>query len=246
MTLQEAIKTLGISHVQVELDDHRNAAEKLRDATVDGSGHLIVLPCGVGDVVYLVMGVYDAKGADRKRTGYQVVRGQIQTVHINATEPTFDVLPDGGNLRKSLKLGDFYLSKDKACAKMREKSSKDCQKKLLHLMEENPDLPVLPLVEACVVGTDYIDVWAGSMAYARVDEYITIPGTFDVIAKSEGDVYEALELYLSEEEFEAMPDDEEYSIAVYNSLPWKKAILVYIYPQQNEFDVSDGDTVAMI
>jgi hypothetical protein len=246
MTLQEAIKTLGISHAQVELDDHRNAAEKLRDATVDGSGHLVVLPCGVGDMVYLVTGVYDAKGADRKRTGYQVVRGQIQAVHINATEPTFDVLPFGGNLRKSLKLGDFYLSKDKACAKMREKASKECQKELLRLMTKNPDLPVIPLVEARIVGTEYIDVWAGSMGCARVDEYITIPNTFDVISRSAEDVYEALELYLGEEAFEAFSDNEDEAIAIYESLPWKKAILVYIYPQQNEFDVSDGDTIAMI
>jgi hypothetical protein len=105
----------------------------------------------------------------------------------------------------------------------------DNVKELLRLIEENPDLPVVPMVDAEVVSGDDWGIWMGSIGTAQVDEYIIPPRSHKpVIFKSDGDVYDALETCLSAEEFDAMPDDEENSIAVYNALPWKKAIIVYI------------------
>ncbi len=99
---------------------------------------------------------------------------------------------------------------------------------LLQIIKENPDLPIVPIVDAEIVDDDYgryLGAWGG----AYVDEYIVGKYYDDrVIFKSDNDVFNALEHCMSHEKFEALPDDEEKCRPYYDNLPWVKAIIVYI------------------
>lgn len=99
--------------------------------------------------------------------------------------------------------------------------------KLLQIVKENPDLPIVPIVDAEIVGDDY-GYYMGAWGGAYVDEYI-IGKTYDdrVIFKSDNDVFETLRNCMSYEEYEALPDDKEECRPYYEKLPWTKAIIVY-------------------
>ena len=49
-----------------------------------------------------------------------------------------------------------------------------------------------------------------------------------MLFKSDDDVFDALEKYMSYEEFEKLPDSESECRPYYEKLPWTKAIIVYI------------------
>ena len=96
-------------------------------------------------------------------------------------------------------------------------------------MRENPDLPVVPMVDTEVVYGGEWGRWMGSWGSARVDEYILPPNEYDpILFKSEGDVFDALEKCLPDTEFDALPEDENKCRSVYDALPWTKAIIVNI------------------
>ena len=63
---------------------------------------------------------------------------------------------------------------------------------------------------------------------SRVDEYLICERAERVAFKSEDDVFDVLEKYLTDEEFEKLPESESECRAYYDALPWKKAIVVYI------------------
>ena len=114
---------------------------------------------------------------------------------------------------------------------MKQISEKECQNRdeLFRLMAENPELPVIPFVGADVVAGDDWGYWMGSWGKARVDEYVYPRSEYaPVIFKSDGEVFDALESCLSVEEFDSLPDDEQACQQAYDSLPWEKAIIVYI------------------
>ena len=46
--------------------------------------------------------------------------------------------------------------------------------------------------------------------------------------KSDDDVFDTLERFLSDDEFYRLPDVESECRKIYDALPWKKAIIVYI------------------
>lgn len=100
------------------------------------------------------------------------------------------------------------------------------QEELLKLICDNPDLPIVPMVDAEIVGGDY-GQYLGSWGPARVDEYII---TFDgrVCFKSDDDVFDTLEHCMNEYEFNCLPESEEVCRPYYNELPWTKAIVVDI------------------
>ena len=102
---------------------------------------------------------------------------------------------------------------------------------LLKLVKENPNLPIVPMVDSEVVG-DYDAYWMGAWGDSAIEEiylgrdryYIkSIDDEEDVLNGMEGcrysytedgrDIYE-----LSDEEWTEL----------YNSLPWEKCIVVYI------------------
>ncbi len=103
------------------------------------------------------------------------------------------------------------------------------RKELFKLMQENPDLPVVPMVDGeIVVGDDY-GYWQGAWGAARVDEYLKPKREYDYIYfKSDYDIFDVLERYLTKDEFNKLPEDEDKCKGIYNKLPWIKAIVVYI------------------
>ena len=106
----------------------------------------------------------------------------------------------------------------------------EISKDLLQLIKDNPDLPIVPMVDAEVAGDDS-GYYMGSLGEVKVDEYVISSYYYyddRVIFKSDDDVFDALERYMSAEEFEALPDDEEDCRPYYDKLPWTKAIIVYI------------------
>ena len=97
----------------------------------------------------------------------------------------------------------------------REKQNRE---ELFRLMRENPDLPVVPMVDGEICGDDS-GYWCGAWGHASVD-YMAF--------KSWDDVFDTLEKYLTDEEFEKLPESESECRAHYDALPWTKAIIVYI------------------
>ena len=106
----------------------------------------------------------------------------------------------------------------------REKQNRE---ELFRLMRENPDLPVVPMVDGEICGDDS-GYWCGTWGHASVDEYLMCE-KYDYMAfKSWDDVFDTLEKYLTDEEFEKLPESESECRAHYDALPWTKAIIVYI------------------
>lgn len=99
---------------------------------------------------------------------------------------------------------------------------------LFKLMQENPDLPVVPMVDADIVAGDDYGRWMGSWGSASVDEYLIPPDDRTMIFKSDDDVFDTLEQCLPEAEFEALPENESECRPFYDALPWVKAIIVNI------------------
>ena len=105
--------------------------------------------------------------------------------------------------------------------------------KLIKLIQENPDLPVVPMVDA-EIRRDDCGYWLlGSWWKVRIDEYLLINDCDLIVFKSNDDVRYVLERYLSDEEFEKLPETEKECKLIYDSLPWTKAIIVYISSTSN-------------
>lgn len=106
-------------------------------------------------------------------------------------------------------------------------SQKECKNRndLFKLMQENPDLPVLPMVDGEIPGDD-CGYWLGAWGTSHLEEYLVDNG--QVLFKSDDDVFDVLERFLPDDEYYRLPDVESECRKVYNALPWKKAIVVYI------------------
>ena len=102
-------------------------------------------------------------------------------------------------------------------------------KTLLEIIEKNPELSIVPMVDSEIVG-DGCGRWSGTWGKARVDRYVVADNGWEskIIFESDGDLLEALEMYLTDDEFERLPDDEAEWQKVYDELPWIKAIIVNI------------------
>ncbi len=116
-------------------------------------------------------------------------------------------------------------------------------KELLRLMEEYPDLPVVPMVEGEVVSGDKYSYsyWMGNWSSAVLEEYIICKQHLwlgQVFFKSDGDIHEVLGKYLTDGEIENLPESEEDCKEIYHSLPWTKAIVVFIdLPELDESEL---------
>ena len=98
---------------------------------------------------------------------------------------------------------------------------------LLKLISENPDLPIIPVVDGEIPGDD-CGYWLADWGSSRVDSYLISKRNNEMLFKSDDDVFDVLEKSLTDEELENLPDEESECIPIYDSLPWKKAIVVYI------------------
>lgn len=108
-------------------------------------------------------------------------------------------------------------------------------KELVDMMIENPDLPVIPCVDCEVVGGDEYSNWLGSWGHAYTDEYAT--GRDGERWRFKSDYCtERVDWNLYEDFFDIdeipqeMPDEEAEKIywEKVETIPWKKAIFVYI------------------
>lgn len=98
---------------------------------------------------------------------------------------------------------------------------------LLKLIKQNPTLPIVPMVSGEIAADD-CGYWLGEWGNAFVDEYLLDARHDKILFKDDYEVCELLDLYLWPEEYDAIPDDEAEYKKVYDGLPWKKAIVVYI------------------
>lgn len=104
----------------------------------------------------------------------------------------------------------------------------------LRLVKENPDLPIVPMVDSEIVAEDGYNYWLGSFGRASVNSYVCIDyyGDSRFYTKDEQD---AVEEYLADKiidewEGEELSDEEVDKMAheQAESLPWVKAIIVWI------------------
>lgn len=99
--------------------------------------------------------------------------------------------------------------------------------RLLELVKENPELPIVPMVDGEIVAGDDFGTWMGAWGNSRVDSYI-IDDHGMVLFKSDDDVFDVLERCLPEAVFETLPEKEAECRPVYDALNWTKAIVVDI------------------
>lgn len=106
-----------------------------------------------------------------------------------------------------------------------EKERKN-REELFKLIAENPELPIVPMVDYEVVAEDS-GRWLGSWGSAYIGEYLI--GEDKMHFREDDDMYEVervIEEFLDDGVFAGMSDEE--ARGAYNSLPWIKAIIVDI------------------
>ena len=106
--------------------------------------------------------------------------------------------------------------------KVAEENRKNAEA-LLKLIAENPELPLLPMVDCEVIGDDYGN-WAGNWGNSRIDYFMVDDER--IRFKGDEDPDETAERILPPDEYEKMTDEEVQKF--YDALPWEKAIVVYI------------------
>ena len=101
---------------------------------------------------------------------------------------------------------------------------------LIKLMKENPDLPVLPLVDSEVVADDF-GYWLGKWGLCEVKEYYN--GRVRIHFKDDDEEEVLVDMVGCKysktkdgRDIYDLPDDEWKEL--FESLPWQKVIVVYI------------------
>ncbi len=114
---------------------------------------------------------------------------------------------------------------------------------LFNLMKENPDLPVLPMVHSEIVADDDYVYWIGAWGSSSVEEYILTDegvrfrgddgndlGEMMITINRYDPWWENSIVNLDEAEQNKLVEEK------YDSLPWKKAIIVYIKLPEGGFE----------
>lgn len=104
-----------------------------------------------------------------------------------------------------------------------KKTSGEALSKLLEVMKQRPDLPVLPMVWGEIALEENM-YWTASWGEAKITKYIITDG--GVFFYDEEDMEECIYNTFSGADPDDLNDDER--LAFYRSLPWKEAIVVYI------------------
>lgn len=99
----------------------------------------------------------------------------------------------------------------------------DNVKKLLELIKENPDVPIVPMVDSEVVADDSYNNWLGHWGHAEVSAYLL--GQERVWFKFD-DPEDVLSDVLGYEAWEAMTEEE--AKTAFDSLDWVKCIAAHI------------------
>ena len=101
----------------------------------------------------------------------------------------------------------------------------------IKLVQENPDLPIIPMVDSEVVCDDTYTYWMGGWGHSEVTEYYVGEEGIHFKDDDEEDVLKDMVgcKYYCTPDGRDITDlsDEEWN-ALYQSIPWKKALVVYI------------------
>jgi len=101
-------------------------------------------------------------------------------------------------------------------------------KALVDLINENPDLPVITMVDAEVVADDTYGRWYSSIGSSRVDEYVIYEKCYgdnpNIIYKS--DIDEIIEDLEERHEDDLITEEEAGKMAL--ALDWKRAIFLNV------------------
>ena len=102
---------------------------------------------------------------------------------------------------------------------------------IIKLIEENPDLPIIPVVDSEVVADDGFTYWRGKWGWSKVTEFYEgrehwhtkdddqEDVLIDMVGCNYSETKDGRDIYdLSDKEWDSL----------YESLPWEKAIIVYI------------------
>lgn len=100
---------------------------------------------------------------------------------------------------------------------------------LIQLVKDNPELEVVPMVDSDIID-DYWGMYKARFTVAKIDEYVISPCINTVIFKSDNDVFGTLEEYFCGADYIELPDSLNECRPIYDNLPWKRAIIVYIKP----------------
>lgn len=104
---------------------------------------------------------------------------------------------------------------------------KEYREELFRLMRENPDLPIVPMVDSEIVCDDGYNRWLGAWGYSYIGEYLV---TDECVHFREDDDPSEVDKVLSDkygcDYYVDMTDEQEAE--AYASLPWIKAIIVDI------------------
>lgn len=104
------------------------------------------------------------------------------------------------------------------------KTQKERLDELFKLIKENPELPILPMVDSEIVADDCCARWTASWGSSEITDYII--GNERVYFKDDDDPEDVLNDCIGGIDYWEQPDDvvEE----AYNNLPWVRAIVVNI------------------
>jgi len=111
------------------------------------------------------------------------------------------------------------------------KSQKEYIKDFVKLIEENPDLPVLPMVDGDIILGDDYQWWVASIGESYVDQYHIEDGRFYMYSKDFDDVVENyIESLENDDNYNVLPEDISWDDAVREvaNYEWVKAIMLKI------------------
>ena len=105
-----------------------------------------------------------------------------------------------------------------------KKTQKERLDELFKLINENPELPILPMVDSEIVADDVCSRWTGSWGSAEITEYII--GDERVYFKDDDDPETVLNNCIGGVDYWGEPED--VVEREFNNLPWIRAIVVNI------------------
>lgn len=112
---------------------------------------------------------------------------------------------------------------------MISEKEKQYRAELFQLMQDNPDLPIVPMIDGVACGDDEFARYCGSWGRSYVAEYVIGEDAVH-FRESSADMCEIEDVltdgFVSYDDLECMPDEE--AVAAYNELDWIKAIIVNI------------------
>ena len=98
------------------------------------------------------------------------------------------------------------------------------KEKLFKLMQENPELSVIPMVDSDIINKEWLSWYIGRLESPEIDEYLVVDEI--IYTKLSDDLWDVLEAVYGE--FKVSKMTEEEAAEAYQQLPWIKAIMLYV------------------